>query len=35
VKADTYVLAPAAVITEDQLDRAVEILTDSIHAVLP
>ncbi|MEE2964421.1 MAG: aspartate aminotransferase family protein [Acidobacteriota bacterium] len=35
VKADTYVLAPPAVITEDQLDRTVEILTDSIRTVLP
>ena len=34
VKADTYLLAPAAVITEAQLDRVVEILSDSIRAVL-
>ena len=34
VKADTYLLAPAAVITDAQLDRSVEILTDSIRAVL-
>lgn len=35
VKGDIYVLAPAAVITEHQLDRAVEILADSIRTVLP
>ena len=34
VKADTYLLAPPAVITDDQLNRTVEILSDSIHAVL-
>ena len=34
VKADTYVLAPAFVITNVQLDQAVEILADSIKAVL-
>ena len=34
VKADTYVLAPPAVITDDQLSRTVEILSDSIRAVL-
>ena len=34
VKADTYLLAPAAVITDDQLDRTVEILAESIRAVL-
>ena len=34
VKADTYLLAPAAVITNDQLDRTVDILTDSIQAVV-
>jgi adenosylmethionine-8-amino-7-oxononanoate aminotransferase len=34
VKADTYVLAPPAVITDDQLHRTVEILSDSIRAVL-
>ncbi len=34
VKADTYLLAPAAVITEDQLDRTVEILADAVRAVL-
>jgi len=33
-KADTYLLAPAAVITEQQLNQSVEILTDSIQAVL-
>ena len=33
-KADTYLLAPAAVITEQQLDQSVDILTDSIQAVL-
>ena len=34
VKADTYLLAPPAVITDDQLDRTVEILNDSVRAVL-
>ena len=34
VKADTYVLAPPAVITDAQLDRTVEILSESIRAVL-
>jgi adenosylmethionine-8-amino-7-oxononanoate aminotransferase len=34
VKADTYLLAPPAVITDDQLDRTVEILSASIRAVL-
>ncbi len=34
VKADTYLLAPAAVITDDQLTRSVEILSDSIRTVL-
>ena len=34
VKADTYVLAPAFVITNEQLDQTVEILADSIKAVL-
>ena len=34
VKADTYLLAPPAVITDDQLDRAVEILSASIRTVL-
>ena len=34
VKADTYLLAPAAIITEEQVDRSVEILTDSIQTVL-
>ena len=34
VKADTYLLAPPAVITDDQLDRTVAILADSIRAVL-
>ncbi len=34
VKADTYVLAPPAVITDDQLDRTVEILSDSITAIV-
>ena len=34
VKADTYVLAPAFVITNEQLDQTVEILSESIKAVL-
>jgi len=34
IKADTYLLAPTAVITDDQLDRCVEILTESIHTIL-
>ena len=34
VKADTYVLAPAFVITNEQLDRTVEILAGSIKAEL-
>ena len=34
IKADTYLLAPAAIITEEQVDRSVEILTDSIQTVL-
>ena len=34
VKADTYVLAPAAVITDDQVDRTVDILAGAIRAVL-
>ena len=34
VKADSYLLAPAAVITDDQLDRVVEILADSVRTVL-
>ena len=34
VKADSYLLAPAAVATDDQLDRTVEILADSVRAVL-
>jgi adenosylmethionine-8-amino-7-oxononanoate aminotransferase len=34
IKADTYVLAPPAVITDDQLDRTVEILSDAIRTVL-
>ena len=34
VKADTYLLAPPAVITDNQLDRTVEILRDSVRAVL-
>ena len=34
VKGDSFVLAPPAVISEEQLDRAVEILADAIHAVL-
>ena len=34
VKADSYLLAPAAVITDDQLERAVEILADSVRTVL-
>ncbi len=34
VKADTYLLAPPIVISTEQLDRAVDILADSIRAVL-
>ena len=34
VKADTFLLAPPAVITNDQLDRTVEILSDSVRSVL-
>ncbi len=34
IKADTYVLAPAFVITNEQLDQTVEILAESIKAVL-
>ena len=34
VKADTYVLAPPMVITSAQIDRTVEILAESIRAVL-
>jgi adenosylmethionine-8-amino-7-oxononanoate aminotransferase len=34
MKADTFVLAPPAVISEAQLDRTVEILTDAVEAVL-
>ena len=34
VKADTYVLAPAAVITDDQIDRTVDILAGAVRAVL-
>ena len=34
VKADTYVLAPPIVITSAQIDRIVEILSESIRAVL-
>ena len=34
VKADSFLLAPAAVITDDQLDRVVEILADSVRTVL-
>ncbi len=34
VKADTYLLAPPAVITDDQLNRTVEIVADSVRAVL-
>ncbi len=34
VKADSYLLAPAAVITDDQLDRVIEILADSVRSVL-
>jgi adenosylmethionine-8-amino-7-oxononanoate aminotransferase len=34
IKADTYLLAPAAIITEEQVDQSVEILTDSIQTVL-
>ena len=34
VKADTYVLAPPIVITSAQMQRTVEILAESIRAVL-
>ena len=34
VKADTYVLAPAAVITDEQVDRTVDILAGAVRAVL-
>ena len=34
IKGDTYLLAPAVVITNEQLHRSVEILTESIGAVL-
>ena len=34
VKDDIYLLAPAVVVTNEQLDRSVEILTESIRAVL-
>ncbi|MEE2790837.1 MAG: aspartate aminotransferase family protein [Acidobacteriota bacterium] len=34
IKADTYLLAPAAIISEEQVDQSVEILTDSIQTVL-
>ena len=34
VKADTYLLAPPAVITDDQLDRTVDILNGSIRTIL-
>ena len=34
VKADIYLLAPPAVITDHQLNRSVEILSDSVRAVL-
>ena len=34
VKADSYLLAPPIVITTTQIDQAVEILADSVHAVV-
>ena len=34
VKADSYLLAPAVVVTTEQLDRAVQILTESIRSVV-
>ncbi len=34
IKADTYLLAPPIVVSTEQLDRAVDILADSIRAVL-
>jgi adenosylmethionine-8-amino-7-oxononanoate aminotransferase len=34
VKADTFLLAPAAVISDDQLYRSVEILVDAVRTVL-
>ena len=35
IKGDIYLLAPPIVITTEQLDRAVDILAESIKAVLP
>jgi L-2,4-diaminobutyrate transaminase len=35
IKGDIYLLAPPIVITNEQLDRAVDILAESIKAVLP
>ena len=34
IKGDIYLLAPPIVITNEQLDRAVGILADSVEAVL-
>ena len=34
IKADTYLLAPPIIVSTEQLDRAVDILADSIRAVL-
>ena len=34
VKGDSYILAPPIVITNEQIDRAVEILADSVRAVV-
>ena len=34
VKGDSYLLAPPLIISTDQLDRIVDILTETIHAVL-
>ena len=34
VKADTYLLAPAAVITDEQVDRTVDVLAEAVRAVL-
>ena len=33
-RADIYMLAPPFVITTEQIDRIVDILTDSVHSVL-
>ena len=35
VRGDVFPLAPPAVTSEEQLDRMVEILRDSVHEVLP